>query len=117
MPCSATTAPSSVDKKTKFERQEATTPVKRGSDLDKGIPNSSAGTRSMPRFNAAAADKGSGSSKQQKDLQLANELETIMDRAEQLLGTSTHHSTASSVYAYEEDDTWDDFCEDLPMEE
>ena len=59
------------------------------------------------------------SSKASVDKELKNELEDIMNRAEEVLrlSASTHHSNASTVYAYEEDDTWDDFCEDLPLEE
>ena len=66
------------------------------------------------------------------------ELAEILDRAEEVLGltapdllllsSSTHHSAATSEsddtarrsnslqYTYQEDDTWDEFCEDLPLE-
>ena len=51
-------------------------------------------------------------------------IEDILSEAEDLLKevlitSSTHHSlaTASSVFTYQEDDTWDDFCEDLPLQE
>ena len=47
-------------------------------------------------------------------------LEDVMDQVEAMmqLPPSPHHTHESSMmFTYQADDTWDDFCEDLPMEE
>ena len=78
-------------------------------------------------------------------MSLAKELAKILDRAEEVLGlapdltmmtssTTQHHSSSAtaaaaatasdndeenrrnSLYTYQEDDTWEEFCQELPME-